>query len=463
MQGTIAFNTIQTIRPALDKLSFNIWNCPEGPYEEYRASEWTAGILRQAGFQVDTGICSLPTAIMAKWGSGRPVIGFMGEYDALPGLSQELATEKKPVNQQNYGHGCGHNLLCAAHAGAVIGLKEEMERTGCSGTIVFYGCPGEEVLTGKPFMAREHAFDDLDLAISFHPAAVNFVFQGINAGIHSVEFHYKGKSAHAGADPQNGRSALDALELTNVGAQYLREHVTEDVRIHYVIKEGGTAPNIVPDKASSWYMIRALDMDNLNSVYSRLIKTAKGAASMTETEVAVRYLGGCYPTMQNQVLADLVHDCMHQIPWERFDDRDRDFACALTAGISESCQKASSLFQIENGGLLYEGIRPMKASNSSGSFDMGDVCHIVPTIMFSTACRPVGVPNHHWRTTASSGSGIGEKGMINAAKIMALFGIRAMTDPAVCIKAREEFLRSMNGRVYQCPIPSGLSPIKPSI
>ena len=183
---------------------------------------------------------------------------------------------------------------------------------------------------------------------------------------------------------------------------------------------------------------------------------------MTETTVEVKYQGGCYPTMQNQVLADLVYDCMHQIPWERFDRDDQLFAKALTAPVSDSCDKAARFFQLEKGGLLYEGIRPMRASNSSGSFDMGDVCHIVPTVMFSTACRPVGVPNHHWRTTASSGSGIGEKGMINAAKIMALFGIRAMTDPSVCEKAREEFLRSMDGQVYHCPIPDGLSPF-PSI
>lgn len=462
MQGTIAFEKIQSVRPALNQLSINIWRHPEGPYQEVKACGWTAALLEQEGFCVETGACSLPTAIIARWGSGHPVIGFFGEYDALPGLSQQLCPQQEPFPNQEYGHGCGHNLLGAAHVGAVIGLKEEMERTGCSGTIVFYGCPAEELLTGKPFMAREHAFDDLDLAISFHPATVNFVYQGINAGVQSVEFHYYGKSAHAGADPQNGRSALDALELTNVGAQYLREHVTEDVRIHYVIKEGGTAPNIVPDKASSWYMIRALSMDNLNSVYERLVKTAKGAADMTETTVEVKYLGGCYPTMQNQVLADLVYDCMHQIPWERFDRDDQLFAKALTAPVSDSCDKAARFFQLEKGGLLYEGIRPMRASNSSGSFDMGDVCHIVPTVMFSTACRPVGVPNHHWRTTASSGSGIGEKGMINAAKIMALFGIRAMTDPSVCEKAREEFLRSMDGQVYHCSIPDGLSPF-PSI
>lgn len=350
MQGTISFETIQSVRPALDRLSQDIWSHPEGPFEEHQASRWTAGLLKQAGFQVERGACSLPTALIAKWGSGHPVIGFLGEYDALPGLSQALTPDQTPLEGQAYGHGCGHNLLCAAHVGAVIGLKEEMEQTNCPGTIVFYGCPAEEVLTGKPFMARDHAFDCLDLAIAFHPATVNFVFQGINAGIRSVEFHYTGKSAHAGADPQNGRSALDALELTNVGAQYLREHVSEDVRIHYVIKEGGTAPNIVPDKASSWYMIRALDMDNLNSVYERLVKTARGAADMTETAVEARYLGGCYPTMQNQVLADLVYDCMHRIPWERFDAEDVTFARDLTADISENCARAAASFQLDRVG-----------------------------------------------------------------------------------------------------------------
>lgn len=458
MQGTIAYDAIQKARPALDKLSKNIWEHPEGPYREYQASKWTAEILEEAGFQVELGVYGMPTAIKATWGKGHPVIGLMGEYDALPGLSQELSPAEAPIAGEAYGHGCGHNLLCAAHVGAVIGMKAEMEQQGTAGTIIFYGCPAEEVLTGKPFMAKAHAFDCLDLAIAFHPGGVNSVFQGVCAGINSVEFHYKGKSAHAGGAPHEGRSALDALELTNIGTQYLREHVTDDVRIHYITKEGGTAPNIVPDRASSWYMVRAYTRDTVEQVYERLLNIARGAAMMTDTEVEIRFLGGCYPTMQNKVLADVLFDCMHQIPWEHFDEEDRRFAGEMISADPASYDRASKALGLEPGNYLYEGVRPMRASNSSGSFDMGDVCYIVPTIMFSTACRPVGAPNHNWQTTACSGSSIGEKGMINAAKVMALFGLRVMSDPAICEEAREEFLRSMDGRAYRCPIPEDVTP-----
>lgn len=205
----------------------------------------------------------VPTAIKATYGSGHPTIGFLAEYDALPGLSQELAAEKKPIEGQPYGHGCGHNLLGAATLGGVLGLKAEMEEKKLPGTIIYFGCPAEEVLTGKCFMARGGAFDDLDIAIGFHPGKTNVAPMngGVSNALDSVKFHFKGRTAHAGGDPHNGRSALDAVELMNVGTQYLREHVTSDVRIHYIITEGGTAPNIVPDRASSYYFIRALSRE----------------------------------------------------------------------------------------------------------------------------------------------------------------------------------------------------------
>lgn len=458
MVGDIAYSKIHEIRPILEQLSRNIWENPEEPFKEFKASKWTAFVLENAGFKVELGVTGLPTAIRATWGSGHPVIGFMGEYDALPGLSQSTEPKEDPIISGGWGHGCGHNLLCGAHVGAVIGLKEEMEQKNLSGTIIFYGCPAEEVLTGKPFMAREKVFDELDLAIAFHPATVNFVFQGINAGVNSLEFHYKGKTAHAGGDPHNGRSALDALELTNMGAQYLREHVTDDVRIHYITKDGGTAPNIVPDKATSWYMVRAYTREGVEDAYRRLIKIAQGAAMMTETEVEVKFLGGCYPTLQNNTLAKVVYDCMHEIPWERFSEKDNEYAQLLNADRTEICAKAAKSFGMKEGSFLYEGIRPMRPSNSSGSFDMGDICHIVPTIMFSTACRTVGSPNHHWLTTACSGSEIGEKGMINAAKIMALFGLKVITDPTIYEEAKKEFDESMGDRIYKCPIPEDVLP-----
>ena len=268
MLGQTAYKTIEANHDMLKKIALDMWANPEGPYREFKACEWISEALKKAGFDVEIGAGGVPTAIKATYGSGHPVIGFLGELDALPGLSQELCTEKKPIEGQTYGQGCGHNLLGVAHLGAVIGLKEEMIEKNLPGTIVYYGCPAEEQLTGKSFMARGGAFDCLC---------------GSAVGINSVKFHFKGRTAHAGGDPHNGRSALDAVELMNVGANYLREHVTSDVRIHYIITEGGTAPNIVPDKASNFYFIRAQSREVVEDTYERLCKIAQGAAMMTET------------------------------------------------------------------------------------------------------------------------------------------------------------------------------------
>lgn len=454
MIGEIAYKTIAESRPILDDLSRKIWENPEGPYEEYKACQWTAEVLQNAGFRVEVGVAGIKTAIKATFGSGHPVIGFLGEYDSLPGMSQKLTTHQEPVVPGGWGQGCGHNLLGTAHVGAVLGLKKEMEENHLPGTIVFYGCPAEEVLTGKPFMARGGAFDCLDLCIAFHPSTVNSVFQGIAVGVNSVKFHYKGKTAHAGGAPHLGRSALDALELTNVGVQYLREHVTDDVRIHYITLEGGTAPNIVPDKASSWYMVRALTREGIDSVYERLLNVAKGAALMTGTEVEVEFLGGCYPTMQNRHLGLVLQDCMHEIPWETFTDEDKEFARQVNEATPESAERSRRHLGLPADAQLYEGIAPLVAHNSSGSFDVGDVQYIVPGIMFGTACNALGSANHSWQTTACVGSSIGEKGMINAAKVMALFGLKVLTDPSIYEQAKAEFDAEMNGRTYQCPIPA---------
>ena len=261
MIGEIAYKAIEDSRAKLVEVARNIWENPEGPFREFKACQWTAEVLKDAGFDVEIGVAGIPTAIKATWGSGHPVVGLLGEYDALPGMSQAHSTKKEPIEGQAYGQGCGHNLLGVGHLGGALGLKAEMEARNLPGTVVFYGCPAEEVLTGKPFMARGGAFDCLDYCIAWHPGKANQVLCGSAVGINSVKFHYKGRTAHAGGDPHNGRSALDAVELCNVGAQYLREHVTSDVRIHYIILEGGTAPNIVPDKASTWYMVRALSRE----------------------------------------------------------------------------------------------------------------------------------------------------------------------------------------------------------
>ena len=285
MIGTLAIQEIEAKRARLDELSRKIWEKPEAGFKEYEACKNVSEFLREEGFTVEVGVGGVPTAIKASYGSGHPVIGFMGEFDALPGLNQKVSTEKEAFVEGAYGHGCGHNLLCTAHVGAVVGLKEEMARLNLPGTIVYYACPGEELLTGKPLMARGGAFEGLDVAINFHPNKVNEATVGVSTAVNSMKFHFTGKSAHAANSPENGRSALDAVELTDIGANYLREHVTSDVRIHYTITDGGIVPNVVPDKASVWYYVRAFSREAVEDAYERLIKAAKGAAMMTETEV----------------------------------------------------------------------------------------------------------------------------------------------------------------------------------
>ncbi len=456
MIGSISINEIDKKRFKLDDLSKKIWENPEKAFKEFKACENTANFLRSEGFDVEVGVGGLATAIRASFGSGKPVIGFMGEFDALPGLNQKVSTKKEAFELGAYGHGCGHNLLCTAHVGAVVGLKREMIENNLSGTIVFYACPGEEQLTGKGFMARGEAFEGLDLAINFHPNKISEATIGTSTAVNSVKFHFKGKTAHAGSDPQNGRSALDAVELTNVGANYLREHVTSDVRIHYTITDGGVAPNIVPDKASVWYYTRALSREAVESTYERLVKVAKGAAMMTETEVEVEFLGGCYNTLNNNVLANLVSECMNEIKQEPWTQDELDFAAELDRQSPQQYKAMISKYNLPEGTHLYYGGGNVTNFNSYGSTDIGDVMHIVPTAYFFTGCTNLGAPGHSWQFTSCAGSSIGEKGMIYASKIMAMFGAKILNNPEIAKKAKEEFDKSMNGKTYKCPIPDDI-------
>ncbi len=435
-------------------LSKKIWENPELGYHEEKACKWISEFLEKEGFNVEVGSFGVPTSIKASWGNGKPVIGLLGEYDALPGMSQKVKATKEPVNEGEPGQACGHNLLGVAHVGAAIGIKREMEEKGLKGTIVFYGCPAEETLTGKGFMAREGAFKDLDLSFAWHPGTANTVMQNIMTASNSFKFNFKGITAHAGADPENGRSALDAVELTDVGANYLREHVTDDVRIHYTITNGGQAPNIVPDKASVWYYVRALSREAVEDTYKRLIKVAKGAAMMTETEVEVEYIGGSYETLNNEVLGNLVMDTMKEIPAPKWSKEDIEFAKLLEE--NRTNEKGAFSSGKSSGEYIFEGDPFITYTNSFNSTDVGDVQHIAPGIMFMTATSNLNAAGHSWQNTACAGMDIGMKGMIYAAKVMAKSGIKIMENPEIAKSAKNEFEKIMNGKEYECPIPKNL-------
>lgn len=450
--GSLAIRELEEKSHKIIDLAEKIWASPEIAFQETKASQWTGRLLEEEGFTVEYGYAGLPTAIRASFGQGKPVIGFLGEYDALPAMSQKVATAKEAVVSGEPGHGCGHNLLGAAHAGAVIAMKKEMEERQLPGTIVFYGCPAEETLNGKPFMARGGAFGELDLFFAWHPWAKNVISTGRFTGMNSAKFHFKGITAHAGGDPHNGRSALDAVELMNVGANYLREHVTDDVRLHYVITNGGMAPNIVPDRASVWYYIRALSREAVVETYERLINVARGAALMNDTQVEIEYMGGCYNTLQNKTLVRLVHETMTEQERPVYTEAETAFAAELNK-TSANFDKWVAAGEIAADEHIHRAICPVSSENAFGSTDVGDVQHIAPGVMFMTTTQNIGAAGHSWHNTACVGSSLGMKGMLYAARVMAVAGLKALYDPAIVEEARAEFDKTMNGRSYVNPIP----------
>ena len=453
MIGSIALDAIAAKREALKELELKIWNTPEIAYLEVEACKWTAEMLKNEGFDVEIGVGGVPTAIKATYGSGHPVIGLLGEYDALPGMSQKVQTEKEAVEAGCPGQGCGHNLLGVAHVGAAIGIKAEMIEKKLPGTIIYFGCPGEEQLTGKPFMARGGAFDGIDMCIAWHPSNGDRISIGTQTALNTAKFHFKGRTAHAGGDPHNGRSALDAVELMNVGANYLREHVTSDVRIHYTITEGGTAPNIVPDKACVWYYVRALSREAVEDTYARLVKIAKGAAMMTETEVEIEFLGGCYNTMANMVLSELVHKNIGAVPQDPWTPEEIQMAREMSEASGQNWENVRRAYNLGENDTLSSTVQPIKFIDQYGSTDVGDVMHLVPTAMFFTASFPMGAPGHSWQNTASAGSSIGHKGMIYGARILAKTVLDCFENPDIVKAAKEEFDKATAGSKYLCPIP----------
>lgn len=440
----LIIETIDQHAEELTDLATKIWQNPEIGWTEEKAVEWTAEALRNYGFEVEVGAYNLPTCIRAVWGKGKPVVGFCAEYDCLPGLSQDLCTTKKPIVEGGLGHGCGHNLLGVGCLGACIGLKAAMEESGAEGTIIFYGCPAEEQLTGKGFMAKNGAFTECDFTYAWHPSTASHDTIGTYTGVEGALFQFKGRTAHAAGAPQDGRSALDAAQLMNLGVEFLREHVTDDVRMHYIYTDGGLAPNIVPDTAEVKYFIRALSREATLDAYNRVVKCAQGAAQMTDTEVNIVQLGGLYPTLQNKVLAQAIQEARAVVPLNTYTEEELKFADEINQS-SPAYEKGKTL------PLDYED-QTLKDFNVFGSTDYADVEHICPGFMALECTATSLTAGHSWMMTASAGSSIGMKGMIRVAKLMAIASYKMMTEPERLQAAKEEFKERMNGKVYECPI-----------
>lgn len=436
--------------PDLNALALKVWESAELGFKEHESSEALAAYLERNGFDVTRGAGGIPTAFVAQWGTGHPHIGFLGEFDALGGLSQEAVPFRKPRVEGAPGHGCGHNLLGAASAGAAVALKESLTKEGLSGTIRYYGCPAEEILAGKVYMAREGLFSDLDAAITWHPGSMTTVRLGSGTAMNSAKFAFHGKTAHAAGDPHNGRSALDAVELMNVGSNYLREHVIPSARLHYVITYGGDQPNVVPAEAEVWYFVRAPERAQVEEIFERLVDVAKGASLMTGTTYDVNLLTGCYGVLLNETLADVMWSCLQQVGPPVFDEGDREFAEKLRESFDNKGGLPKDV-------LSTELIEPQgKGRAGGGSTDVGDVSWIVPTVQMSAASVPLGCPGHSWQYCASAGSSIGQKGMLVAAKTMALCGLSLVRDPEVLEKAKAEFDAKTKDTPYKCPFPEGV-------
>ena len=451
---SIAQERIDTLSGELIGLSDRIWGYAETSLKEFLSADDSAAFLESHGFRIEKNIAGIETAFTATWGSGEPKIGFLAEYDALPGLSNEVKPVKDAGEEHGAGHGCGHNLLGVACAAAVLGLKAEMEAKNIPGTIIYFGCPAEENYSAKVPMAAAGAFAGLSAAFAFHPGSSNGIALNSSVANNSYFFTFKGKTAHAGGDPHNGRSALDAVELMNVGANYLREHIISDARMHYIITEGGKAPNIVPERAQVWYFIRAPKVGQLAEIVARLKKVAGGAAMMTETEVEYFCESGVYNYLPNEVLANTLYEAMKTVQPIEWSSEEMAFATEMVSEIPEAQKLISA--EREQGEIdpslpLASQINPPsgKGKVMTGSTDVSDVSWQVPTIMFSTACSPWAANGHSWMVTASSGHSIGHKGMLFAGKAMAEATLMLLADPALLVAAKEEFSKASAGTEYK--------------
>jgi aminobenzoyl-glutamate utilization protein B len=456
------------------EMADQIWHNPELAWKEFKSSRLQADYLEKEGFSITWDIGDVNTAFMAEWGDGKPILGFIGEYDALPGLSQKNQPTKEPIHEGGPGHGCGHNLLGTGAVASAVAVQKWLKSSGETGTVRYYGCPAEEKGSGKVYMARAGAFDDLDAALNFHPSHINTTAKGGAVGVNAIYYRFYGRSAHAGGAPHKGRSALDAVELMNVGINYLREHVKDDVRIHYIITEGGKAPNIVPEEAEVYYFIRAAKPDYLAEVVDRVRKVAEGAALMTETTVEIRSEEGCSSLLSNHYLADLQYRAMQLIGPIKFTQDEIDYAQMINDAfpgtnsdyIDDMIEYFKPLPEIITALDEYRD-QPLVGRNfialderiiATGSTDVGDLSWIVPVSMLETTCFPTGCPGHSWGIVAASGMSIGHKGMMHAAKIMAVAAVELYSNPDHLVKIHQEFKQQTGGKVYISPIPEDAKP-----
>jgi len=453
------------------KISDFIYEHPELRFIEYESAEYLAKACENAGFTVERGVANIKTSFVATYGHGSPVIGFLGEYDALSGLGQVAnKTVQKPDGKAN-GHGCGHNLLGTASFAAACATKDFLMKNNLSGTVKFFGCPAEEGGSGKTFMVREGVFDDVDIALTWHPGDTNSIISMSSLANYQVYFKFEGVSSHAAASPHLGRSALDAVELMNTGVNYLREHIIPEARIHYAVTNtGGFSPNVVQAEAEVLYLIRAPEIKQVDEIYERVIKIAEGAALMTETEMTMKFDKACSNYIPNRSLEKILYNKLLDSTIEQLTEEEIQFAKKLWESLT-SHEKKSFLNSSKNfGDSIYENIskgryladfvspyepieRPM-----AGSTDVADVSWVVPTAQLSAATCALGTPGHSWQMTTQGKSSFAHKGMLRAAEAMAKTATHLFQNENDFKKVRDEFISFRDENSYTCPIPDDVQP-----
>lgn len=432
-------------------LSDRIWAFAEIALREHRSAAALADYAEQQGFRVERGVAGMPTAFVASFGSGRPIIGIMGEYDALPGLSQKALPEKMPLVEGAGGHGCGHNMFGAASLGAALAVKEQIAAGRLKGTIRFYGTPAEEDIGGKIYMARDGLFDDLDAVLAWHPGDKTQADMTSSQAMVDLAIEFRGTAAHAAGDPWNGRSALDALELFTHGVNLMREHVKPTSRMHYTIVDGGDVPNVVPEYAKVWLWLRDWQRTEVESLLARVRKLAEGAAVMTQTTSTVTVQGGSWELLNNTAGARLLNENLVWLGKPVYTKEEQDFARAV--------QRAT---QVAETGVDPD-IQPLEGQEQEGgSTDVGDVSWIVPTLHLTVATAPSKAPWHAWPVVATGGMSIGHKGMLRASKTLAATMVDLYEQPAKLKQVRDEFAKRKGDVVFKAYIPDGPPPVPPT-
>ena len=451
---------VEAHRDAFVALSDRVFDMPETLYHEFRSVAEHRRALEDHGFRVTANAAGLPTAVLGEAGEDGPVIAILGEFDALPYLSQEPgATEHRPLEQGGNGHGCGHNLLGAAALLAATAVKDWLAETGVKARVRYYGCPAEEGGAAKTYMVRAGLFDDVDAAISWHPATFTAVNEASSLANTRIDFTFHGKAAHAAGAPELGRSALDAVELMNVGVNYLREHIPDDARVHYAyLDAGGVAPNVVQARATVRQLIRARNLPELRALVARVRKIAEGAALMTETRMDSRVFSGVSNLLGNRPLEEAMQRALDKLGPVPFDEADRAFAREMQKTFTPDDIRATFRrigMKPDPDLPLCDFVVPLdrKSEGGEGSTDVGDVSWAVPTVQARVATCAVGTPFHTWQTVAQGKTPAAHKGMIHAAKIMAATARDLLENPALRAAARRAHAEHLAETTYECPIP----------